>query len=93
MDDVKAAIRQYILTNHLQGESPENLRDDTPLQTSGILDSLAVLGLATFLMQRYGVDLDIYDTSIERFNRIDDMTAMVVRKQAPVGQPPGSTLP
>ena len=43
MSDVKETIRQYILTTYLPGESAANLRDDTPLRTSGILDSLATL--------------------------------------------------
>jgi acyl carrier protein len=82
MNEVKEAIREYILSTHLPGESKEHLRDDTPLLTSGILDSFAVLGLVAFLGQRYGVDLDVYDTSVERFNRIEDIAAAVARKRS-----------
>ena len=80
MDDVKDVIRQFILTTYLPGESAENLRDDTPLQTSGILDSLATMGLVTFLEKQFGIELDVYDTSAERFNRIDEIAASVTRK-------------
>jgi acyl carrier protein len=79
---LKESIRGYILANHLPGESAANLKDDTPLQTSGILDSLALLGLVSFVQQQYGVELDVYDTSAERFDRIDDIAAAVARKQA-----------
>lgn len=82
MNETKEAIRAFILSTHLPGESRENLRDTTPLQTSGILDSLAVLGLVTFIEQRFGVELDVYDTSIERFDRIEDMALAIARKQA-----------
>ena len=82
MNDVKEAIRQFIVTNHLPGESPDNLKDDTPLQTSGILDSLATMGLITFLESQYGIELDVYDTTIERFNRIEDIAVTVTRKQS-----------
>jgi acyl carrier protein len=81
MDDVKEAIREFILNTYLPGESRENLGDDTPLQTSGILDSLAALGLASFVHERFGVELDIHDTSVERFNSIQDIAASVTRKQ------------
>jgi hypothetical protein len=50
--DVKGELRRFILASYLPGESPDNLRDTTPLQTSGILDSLAVLSLADFIKQR-----------------------------------------
>ena len=80
--NLKESIRRYILAHHLPGESAANLKDDTPLQTSGILDSLALLGLVSFIQQQYGVELDIYDTSAERFDRLEDIAAAVARKQA-----------
>src|SRR5688572_27271324 len=82
MDDVKEAIRQFILSTYLPGESPANLRDDTPLLTSGVLDSLASLGLISFVEQQYGIELDIYETAVERFDRIQDIAATVAAKRA-----------
>ena len=80
MTDVKESIRDFILITYLPGESPSNLRYDTPLQTSGILDSLAILELATFVERQFGVELDVYDTGVERFNRIEDIAAIIARK-------------
>ena len=80
-DDVKTVIRDFVVSTYLQGESPDNLRDETSLITSGILDSLAVLGFVSFLEQRFSVELDVYDTSIERFDRIMDIAATVCLKQ------------
>ena len=91
MDDVKEVIRQFILTTYLPGESPTNLRDDTPLLTSGILDSLAALGLASFVQERFGVELDVYETSVERFNRIQDIAASVERRQPHGARPLGGS--
>ena len=81
MNDVKETIRQFILSAHLPGESPDNLKDDTPLQTSGILDSLATLELISFVQQQFHIELDVYDTSVERFDRIQDIAASVIRKR------------
>ena len=89
MTDVKDTIRQFILSTYLPDESPANLRDDTPLQTSGILDSLAVLGLVSFIHQRFGIELDVYETSIDRFNRIEDIAAIVSRKRESSSPPSG----
>jgi len=79
--EINEAIRQFILSKHLQGERPEDLRDDTPLQTSGLLDSLAIIGLAGFVEQQFQVKLDIRDTGVERFDRIEDIAALIARKQ------------
>jgi len=81
MTHVKDAIRQYLLATHLQGEAEENLADDLPLRTSGILDSFAVMGLVSFIHERFGVELDVFDTGVERFDRVDQMVAAVARKQ------------
>ena len=89
MDDVREVIRQFILKTYLPGESRDNFRDDTPLLTSGILDSLATLGLAAFVQERFGVELDVYDTSVERFNRIHDIAASVERRKAQGAGPDG----
>ena len=84
MNEIKEIIRSFILTTYLPGEALEDLRDDTPLQTSGILDSLATQGLVNFLQQRFGVELDVYETMVERFDRIEEIAATVVQKQASI---------
>jgi acyl carrier protein len=92
MNEVKETIRQFILATYLPGESRDNLRDDTPLQTSGILDSLATLGLVSFVEERFGIKLSVYETSVERFDRIGDIAASVVRAQAQQGLPSGEPV-
>jgi acyl carrier protein len=82
MNEINQTIRKFILETYLPGESPENLGDRTPLQTSGILDSLAAMGLISFLEKQYAIELDVYDTAVERFDRIDDIAACVARKRA-----------
>jgi acyl carrier protein len=79
--DVRARIHDFVLSRYLSGEPPESLRDRTPLQTSGILDSLATLTLAQYVEEEFGVVLDVYDLSAERFDRIDDIVATIARKQ------------
>ena len=81
MTDVKNAIRQFILTRYLPGESPDNLRDDTPLRTSGILDSLATLGVVSFVEKEFGIEIEAHETDVDVFNTLDDMAALVARKK------------
>jgi acyl carrier protein len=82
MNEVKETIRQFILSTYLPGETRDNLRDDTPLLTSGILDSLAGLGLVSFVERQFGIELDVDETSIEHFNRIEDIARCVGRRKA-----------
>jgi acyl carrier protein len=82
MEDPKETIRQFILKTYLPGESRDNLRDDTPLVTSGILDSLAVLSVANFVEREFSIELDVLETTVEHFNRIQDIAATVERRRA-----------
>jgi acyl carrier protein len=81
MDSVKETIRHFILTTYLPGESPANLRDDTPLRTSGILDSMATLNLVTFVEETFGITLEAHETGIDHFDRIADIARLVEQKK------------
>ena len=82
MSAIADTVRKFILTRYLPGESPENLRDDTPLRTSGILDSLATLGLISFLEEEYTIQIEAHETDIDNFDRIADIAAFVERKRS-----------
>jgi acyl carrier protein len=82
MDSVKQPIRQYILSEFLAGESESALKDDTPLRTGGILDSVGTLKLVTFVEERFGIEIDAHEAGIENFDRIADIAALVERKQS-----------
>jgi acyl carrier protein len=84
MASIADDIRDFILTRYLPGESPANLRNDMPLRTSGILDSLATLAVISFIEQQYGIEVEAHETGVENFDRIDDIVAFVDRKRAQV---------
>jgi acyl carrier protein len=81
MDHVNDTIREYILREFLPGESATNLADDTPLRTSGVLDSMATLNLVTFLEDTFKITLEAHETGIDRFDRIADIAALVAQKK------------
>lgn len=81
MNQIANTIRDFILTQYLPGELPANLQNDTPLRTSGILDSLATLGLISFIEQQYGIEIEAHETDVDNFDRIQDMVTFVERKR------------
>jgi acyl carrier protein len=78
-------IRQYVLTEFLPGERPSNLTENTPLRTSGILDSIATLRLVSFVESKFGIEVDAYETGMDNFDRIRDIAALIERKRAGAG--------
>ena len=81
MDELKDELRGFILQNFLPGESASNLKDDTPLISSGILDSHGTLAVVMFLEEKQGIKVDAYETSPENFDSIDRIAAFVQTKK------------
>jgi acyl carrier protein len=84
MDNMKDELRQHILNEFLPGEKPSNLRDDTALITTGILDSVAILRLVTFVEERYGIEVEAHEAGNDNFDSIDSIAAFIQNKQAAV---------
>jgi acyl carrier protein len=81
MDEIKEQIRQFLSEVLPDGKSL-NLRDNTPLRTSGIVDSTEMLRIVSFIEERFGIEVEAYEASVENFDRIEDIAAFVQRKRA-----------
>jgi acyl carrier protein len=81
-NDIHQAVREFILQEFLPGEDPGELRDDTPLITGGVLDSIATLKLVLFLEERYGVTLQAHEVDPEHFDTTASIARLVLSKRA-----------
>jgi acyl carrier protein len=81
MDNIREEIRQYILSEFLPGEKPSNLGDDTPLRTSGILDSVSTLRVVSFVEERYRIEVEAHEASVDNFDSIAAVAAFVESKK------------
>ncbi len=77
--EIAEKVRGYILQEFLPGESPQNLRDDTPLKSSSILDSVSTLQLVTFVETTFNITVEPHEAAGD-FDRIGDIAALVERK-------------
>ncbi len=81
MDEIANELRRFLLAEFLPGESAANLRDDTPLRTGGILDSVSTLKFVAFVEQRFGIEIEAHETGVRDFDCIADVAALVQRKR------------
>ena len=81
MDQIKQQIRNFLSALLPEGKV-NNLSDNTPLRTSGIIDSMGVLRLVSLVEEKFGIEVSAYEAGIENFDRIDDIAAFIQRKQA-----------
>jgi len=77
---VRAMLRDFILTNFLPGEPPETLEDSTPLVSSGLIASLSMLEVATFIEEEFQLTLGPEDIGIERMDSIDLLVELVAKR-------------
>jgi acyl carrier protein len=79
-DAVKQTIKNYIMSEFLPGEDPDELTDDTPLISGGILDSIATLRLVLFIEEHYGVTFEPHEVDKDNFDMLSRIVRLLVSK-------------
>ncbi|MCB9876279.1 MAG: acyl carrier protein [Planctomycetes bacterium] len=74
--DILAEIRTFV-ANWFRDGKADGLDDDTPLVTSGIVDSAGVLEVVEFLEQRFAVRVQDADLSLGNCNTLRGLTELV----------------
>ena len=77
---IEQTIRDYILREFLPGEDPSQLTDETPLITSGIIDSIRTLKLVSFLEETFSITLEAHETDADHLNTVALVTELVQSK-------------
>lgn len=80
-DDINQAVKAFILSEFLPGEDPDELKDDTPLITGGVLDSIATLKLVLFIEERFGVTFEPHEVDPEHMDTTTAIVKLVCSKQ------------
>lgn len=77
---IKDTIKNYLMTEFLPDEDPNDLTDTTPLVTGGILDSISTFKLVGFLHSKFDVKLNANEIA-NHLNTLNDITDIVQAKQ------------
>ena len=77
--DLNTDVRQFILKKFPLARK-QQIRDSDALLESGMLDSMGVLDIVTFIQQEYGVDVADEDLVPENFRTIDRIAAFIRSK-------------
>lgn len=76
-DDYRTALRGFVAEEFLDEETRPDLTDTTPLIASGILDSLRIAVLLTFIRDRLGVRVPLEKIDVAHFGTIDAMVDLL----------------
>ncbi|MCB9832060.1 MAG: acyl carrier protein [Planctomycetes bacterium] len=78
--EIRAAVKDYIMEEFLPGEDPATVSDSTALLSEGILDSIATIKLAAWLEDHYGIELEAHEMSVDNLDSIAAIAAIVTSK-------------
>ena len=81
MQEIGNKVKEFIMSEFLPGEDPDQLSESTPLISGGILDSLATLKVVAFLEENFGIKVEPHETDEDNFGTISDIEKLVQAKQ------------
>ena len=77
--DVKEKVRAFVL-EYAAGKGLTELKDDEPLLTNNIIDSLGSFRMIAFLEETFPLTIEDTDMVPENFQTLNDVESFVARK-------------
>jgi len=84
MPEIAQKVKSFLLEEFLPGENPDELKEDTPLISGGILDSVATLKLVAFLEEQFKITVEAHEVDVENLNTIESICKLVQSKTSRV---------
>ncbi len=78
--DTKTQIKQYIAENYLFSNNGFNLDDDESFLEAGIVDSLGVVELVSFVEETYDIEVPDDDIVPDNFDSVNNLTIYISSK-------------
>ncbi len=84
---MKEMILEYIKNEYLDEDEADDmdLDENTPLISSGIVDSFSMVSLKRFLEKKYGITIPDEEASPQAFDTVTSIIALVNRHLAKKG--------
>jgi acyl carrier protein len=80
--EIKSAVRQFIAENVLLGVHQTTIEDATPLVTGGLIDSIGMIGLVTFLEARFEVEFMPREINVHSLDTLEQIEELIRKKLA-----------
>ena len=79
-ESAQDTIKQFILSEFLPGEDPNQLLPSTPLITGGILDSLATLRVVEHLETTFSIRIEAHEADVDNLDTLEKMAVFLQGK-------------
>ena len=72
-EDLKKIIIDYVKKEYLEEEDEQEVDENTPLISSGIVDSFSMVSLKTFLEKKFEIKIPDEKATTEAFDSVNNM--------------------
>ena len=79
---IKTEIREFVASHYLPDTSAEAISDTMPLITSGIIDSIGMLGLVDFIESRYAIEFMPREIDVYTLDTVERIESLIHAKQS-----------
>ena len=77
MDETKKMIIDYVKKEFLEEDDDTEINEDTPLISSGIVDSFSMVSLKMFLEKKYKIQIPDDKATPEAFDTVNSIIAVL----------------
>ncbi|MCK5117327.1 MAG: acyl carrier protein [Candidatus Aegiribacteria sp.] len=77
MDKMKETVLEYIVDEYLDEDDEDVVSYDSPLISSGIVDSFSMVSLKRFIENKYSIKLPDEEATPEAFDTVNSICRLV----------------
>jgi acyl carrier protein len=78
MDDMHAVVLEYVIDEYVDEDDDDiEVGNDTPLISSGIVDSFSMVSLKAFLERKYDIKLPDDEATPQAFDTVNSIVELV----------------
>ncbi len=77
MEEMKEIVLEYIVDEYLDEDEEDDVSYDSPLISSGIVDSFSMVSLKRFLENKYKISLPDDEATPEAFDTVNSICSLV----------------
>lgn len=78
--EIKNEIREFVASHYLPDAPAETIADTMPLITSGIIDSIGMLGLVDFIESHYAIEFLPREIDVYALDTVERIEALIRAK-------------
>ncbi len=76
-EEIKKLIIEYVKKEYLEEEDEQDVDENTPLISSGIVDSFSMVSLKMFLEKKFDIKIPDEKATTEAFDSVNNIMAIL----------------